>query len=85
MLADRLVGVAGYHRPQVAAIRVPGVCGGVLAAGGFARVKSAPHGPLISSERVAEVRLTRLSFTTGRKEPRAACRVVVVDETDSLR
>jgi len=22
MLADRLVGVAGYHRPQVAAIRV---------------------------------------------------------------
>ena len=23
--------------------------------------------------------------TTGRKEPRAACRVVVVDETDSLR
>jgi len=46
---------------------------------------SAPHGPLISSERVAEVPLTGLPFTTGRKEPRAACRVVVVDETDSLR
>jgi len=58
---------------------VPGSC--------FDRIGavSAPHGPLISSERVAEVPLTGLPFTTGRKEPRAACRVVVVDETDSLR
>ena len=64
---------------QTGTTGVPGSC--------FDRVGavSAPHGPLISSERVAEVRLTRLSFTTGRKEPRAACRVVVVDETDSLR